>query len=388
MQQHTPGGSRSTGGSATPLVQTMLRSSDDIRSPGAHNTPKLSTTKTTVPVPPVPDFITQTDANGKASTPRPVEKSSPQTPSSSVPFWRNLFLCCCTLDDYAPAATNSREGNGKRKLFKKNEGSEAKLSTRNVIGVPPSSRPSSSPGPKFTSLNPNVPLPPPLPTMLKSLLKQTSSTDPFYRDIAGGTFSKTNERLLPKQNDDKPCLVLDLDETLVHSSFRSVAGADFVIPVKIEDVVHYVYVAKRPSVDLFLTQLAQYYEIVIYTASLNKYADPLLDLLDPKGVISHRLFRESCVQYGGNYIKDLSVIDRNLKRCIIIDNSPSSYIFQPENAIGCTSFIDDKNDRELDHIRNFLIALKDVPDVRMQVTKWKEYKEGKEHDFLSYSELK
>ena len=47
VQQHTPGGSRKTGGSATPLVQTMLRSSDDIRSPGVQKTPKLTTSKTT-----------------------------------------------------------------------------------------------------------------------------------------------------------------------------------------------------------------------------------------------------------------------------------------------------------------------------------------------------
>ena len=105
----------------------------------------------------------------------------------------------------------------------------------------------------------------------------------------------------------------DLDETLVHSSFRAVEGADFVIPVRIEDVVHYVYVMKRPWVDEFLEALAPYYELVVYTASLNKYADPLLDLLDPKNLIEHRLFRESCVQWGGNYVKDLSILNRDLR---------------------------------------------------------------------------
>ena len=70
-------------------------------------------------------------------------------------------------------------------------------------------------------------------------------------------------------------------------------------------MVHFVYVAKRPGVDEFLTEMAKHYEIVIYTASLNKYADPLLDLLDPNRVIRCRLFRESCVYYEGNYVKDL-----------------------------------------------------------------------------------
>jgi len=142
---------------------------------------------------------------------------------------------------------------------------------------------------------------------------------------------------------------------------------------QIEDVVHFVYVAKRPGVDEFLTEMAKYYEIVIYTASLNKYADPLLDLLDPNRVIRTRLFRESCVYYEGNYVKDLSLLDRDLTQSIIIDNSPSSYSFHPENAIDCSSFIDDPKDRELDQIAAFLKGIKDVKDVRGITRKWREW---------------
>ena len=138
-------------------------------------------------------------------------------------------------------------------------------------------------------------------------------------------------------------------------------------------MVHFVYVAKRPGVDEFLTEMAKHYEIVIYTASLNKYADPLLDLLDPNRVIRTRLFRESCVYYEGNYVKDLSLLDRDLTQAIIIDNSPSSYMFHPENAIDCTSFIDDMRDRELDQIADFLIGVKDVKDVRNVCHLWREW---------------
>jgi carboxy-terminal domain RNA polymerase II polypeptide A small phosphatase len=152
-----------------------------------------------------------------------------------------------------------------------------------------------------------------------------------------------------------------------------VPGADFVIPVVIEDVVHFVYVIKRPGVDDFLVEMAKHYEIVIYTASLNKYADPLLDLLDPHRTIRTRLFRESCVYYEGNYVKDLSLLDRDLSQAIIIDNSPSSYIFHPSNAIDCSSFIDDPQDRELEHIASFLIGIKDVPDVRGVAPQWRQW---------------
>uniref|UniRef100_A0A287CZQ8 CTD small phosphatase 1 n=1 Tax=Ictidomys tridecemlineatus TaxID=43179 RepID=A0A287CZQ8_ICTTR len=46
--------------------------------------------------------------------------------------------------------------------------------------------------------------------------------------------------LLPEakaQDSDKICVVIDLDETLVHSSFKPVNNADFIIPVEIDGVV-------------------------------------------------------------------------------------------------------------------------------------------------------
>lgn len=66
---------------------------------------------------------------------------------------------------------------------------------------------------------------------------------------------------------------------------------------------------------------------------LFQYADPVADLLDRWGVFRARLFRESCVFHRGNYVKDLSRLGRELSKVIIVDNSPASYIFHPENAV-------------------------------------------------------
>jgi carboxy-terminal domain RNA polymerase II polypeptide A small phosphatase len=137
--------------------------------------------------------------------------------------------------------------------------------------------------------------------------------------------------------------------------------------------VHFVYVMKRPGVDNFLLEMSKFYEIIIYTASLNKYADPLLDLLDTHKVVRSRLFRESCVYYEGSYVKDLSIINRDLSQTIIVDNSPNSYIFHPENAIDCSSFIDDPNDRELDQIGACLVGIQGVKDVRNICTLWRDW---------------
>ena len=64
-----------------------------------------------------------------------------------------------------------------------------------------------------------------------------------------------------------------------------------------------------------------------------QYADPVTDLLDRWGVFRARLFRDSCVFHRGNYVKDLNKLGRDLKKIIIVDNSPASYIFQPDNAV-------------------------------------------------------
>lgn len=166
------------------------------------------------------------------------------------------------------------------------------------------------------------------------------------------------------ENTGRKCLVLDLDETLVHSSFQAVPNPDYIIPVNIDNTIHNVYVLKRPGVDEFMRRMGEHYEVVIFTASLSKYADPLLDELDVGKVISKRLFRESCVLHEGHYVKDLSLLNRDVSQCIIVDNSQMSYSFHPENAIDCFSYIDDPKDVEMWEIADFLENIKNVKDVR------------------------
>jgi len=169
----------------------------------------------------------------------------------------------------------------------------------------------------------------------------------------------------PNKSGKRKSLVLDLDETLVHSSFKPVEGADFIVPVKIDGITHKVYVRVRPYCNEFLRETAKYWEMVIFTASLSKYADPLLDMLDKENTIQHRLFREHCVLHGGNYVKDLTKLGRKLKNQIIVDNAPKSYLFQPTNAIPITSWFDDPDDTELlDCIPALTTALIETDDVR------------------------
>ena len=67
-----------------------------------------------------------------------------------------------------------------------------------------------------------------------------------------------------------------------------------------------IYVNKRPGVDEFIKKMSDLYELVVFTASLDKYANPLLDRLDIDHHISHRLFRNNCTLVDNGFIKDLS----------------------------------------------------------------------------------
>jgi len=66
------------------------------------------------------------------------------------------------------------------------------------------------------------------------------------------------------------------------------------------------------------------------------------------------LFRESCVQHYGNYVKDLSLLGRDLRHCLIVDNSPFAYIFQTDHAVPISSWFHDRSDRELYDLVPFL----------------------------------
>ncbi len=91
-----------------------------------------------------------------------------------------------------------------------------------------------------------------------------------------------------KQDQDrgKKTLVLDLDETLVHSSFKPIPNPDYIIPVEIEGKIVDVYVLKRPWLDHFMNAIAGCFEVVVFTASLSKYAGEkslAMDLQAPGG---------------------------------------------------------------------------------------------------------
>jgi len=179
--------------------------------------------------------------------------------------------------------------------------------------------------------------------------------------------------LLPDKSPEfanKKTLILDLDETLVHSSFVPFEKNDIILNVDFESVMYNIYVLVRPGAEEFIKKVSKYFEVVIFTASISKYALPLLDILDHEKKIKYRLTREHCTFLNGIYIKELKKLNRNLNDLIIVDNSPLAYAFDSDNGLPIKTWYDDPNDNELDKIYPLLEFLSRTNDVRKFINKF------------------
>lgn len=152
----------------------------------------------------------------------------------------------------------------------------------------------------------------------------------------------------------KMTLVLDLDETLVHCSRgevrpgqRGPVGPPDLL-VEFDDVPAFGGVFFRPHVRAFLEEAAHFFEIVVFTASQQAYADKVIDALDPhRELVSYRLYRQHCTELRGAYFKELGLLGRPLPQCILVDNSPISCACDADNSVIIRSWYGDPDDGEL-----------------------------------------
>lgn len=208
---------------------------------------------------------------------------------------------------------------------------------------------------------------------------------PVWGRGMGGCGRRMHVPRLPiRRKRNKYTLVLDLDETLVHTSRQPTPGFDFRVDVNIDRNNYPVYVRKRPFLDVFLTQLCHHYELVVFTASLQRYADVVVDAIDRHCLIRRRFFREDCTSTRTKHdgrerlSKELATICEDMRRVVIIDNSPEAYVCNEENAIPITTWYNDQTDVELLDLIPFLISLRKVTDVRSVLSRRCRLGEGAE----------
>ena len=178
-------------------------------------------------------------------------------------------------------------------------------------------------------------------------------------------------------------VVLDMDECLIHSQFLQGPGARFthqvqrtgslgdssvdIFSIRLPDGEQ-VRVHERPHLHDFLARVSEKYETHIFTAAMEVYAKPVLKMLDPHNrIFTHCWYRESCDfdENLGAYVKNLDPVwGQNLKRTVLVDNNPLSFLANPDNGILVSNFYNDPKDVTLPAVLDLLDELDNEEDVR------------------------
>ncbi|KAE8254884.1 hypothetical protein A4X13_0g3245 [Tilletia indica] len=167
--------------------------------------------------------------------------------------------------------------------------------------------------------------------------------------------SPVSDMLLPPQDPriQRPyTLVVELDDLLVHSDWDRQRGWK---------------IAKRPGLDYFLGYLSTFFEIIVFTSSPQFGSEPIVQKLDQDGrYIFQRLYKEHCRFIDGELVKDLSYLNRDLSKTIILDTDKGRFRLQPENGLVVKPWSGDPADRELFGWIQLLesVFIWNFPDVR------------------------
>lgn len=226
--------------------------------------------------------------------------------------------------------------------------------------------------------------------------KDNIKQDNTYEKNDYGKSKPTNAKLpLPPmlpQDCGKMTVVLDMDETLIHSIFlkdiadqipgntkkrnKSIHTLDEPMIIwrlkqeadMILDVYGGVAVFLRPGVHRFLYKLSEICEVVLWTAGQKEYAEEVLHYLDPDGEfipIHNRLYRNDTIEgRDKERLKDLRLLGRDMKRTMLIDNSLDAVRAAPNNTLLVEDFFGDPCDEQLESIWDFVSALDDLSDIR------------------------
>ncbi|OHS95521.1 NLI interacting factor-like phosphatase family protein [Tritrichomonas foetus] len=139
----------------------------------------------------------------------------------------------------------------------------------------------------------------------------------------------------------KPALALDLDETLIYASPIQINPDS--IPIRVNR--RRMYVQFRPGLCEFLKRVQKLYDVFIFTASRQEYANQIIDnLFDIDIKECRRFFRDSCLNVSGYSVKDLSILRTPLKKTLLVDDIAGSALKHPRNLVRIRSWQGEKED--------------------------------------------
>jgi Dullard-like phosphatase family protein len=143
--------------------------------------------------------------------------------------------------------------------------------------------------------------------------------------------------LPPMKKYYKYTLVLDLDETLVYLMPNNIYVNE---EGKIGEAKHTLIF--RPGLLDFLKKMKTLFELVIFSFGTLEYVDSVLKIIEKnEKFFEHVLYRQHATMNNGEYIKDLSLLGRDLKNIIIVDDIPQVFKLQERNGICIKAFYGD-----------------------------------------------
>lgn len=161
---------------------------------------------------------------------------------------------------------------------------------------------------------------------------------------------------------------LDLDNTLLVSrSYKPVGNYHKIKITKMNGQTFSIYVLKRPNFDEFISTITQYFTIVIFTSSEQRYAEPIIESIMPYIPKENRFYRSDCTKIKNNYTKDLKVLDLPLGSVFLIDDMAESFMLQPQNGILVEGWHGSQDDDELIKIIPKVLDLRLTDDVRKEI---------------------
>ncbi|XP_072835660.2 mitochondrial import inner membrane translocase subunit TIM50 [Pogona vitticeps] len=188
------------------------------------------------------------------------------------------------------------------------------------------------------------------------VIQQLRRAYKYFKDYRQMIIEPTSPKLLPdplKEPYYQPpyTLVIELTDVLLHPEWSLVTGWRF---------------KKRPGIDNLFQQLAPLYEIVIFTSETGMTAFPLIDNVDPHGFISYRLFRDATRYMDGHHVKDISCLNRDPSKVVVVDCKKEAFRLQPFNGMALKKWDGNSEDRTLYDLAAFLktVAMSGVEDVR------------------------
>ena len=168
----------------------------------------------------------------------------------------------------------------------------------------------------------------------------------IYNKDNNGDNSYSNENpikapFIKEKMTKKFCLVLDLDETIIHNMNLPFGDYFFV----------------RPGFFELIKEVKENYEIIIFTEKDKKFVDDIMNKIDYDKYINYTLYKNHVIYEEKQAIKKLELIGRNLDKIIYVDNSEISSKYNKKNLYKISSWYNDIFDNELITLKEKLVNI-------------------------------